>query len=343
MFYLDADDTTVPRGRMIGLCREVIDRLHRSGPAAACSRMTPVDTGFDLRVLGIPPPPGPELTEVFANTVTPEYFATFGIGLVRGRLFTDQDTSSAPRVAIISETLARAVFPNRDPIGQPIGFGSKPDPSRTLTVVGVVSAARQRLRDVPADMVYQPLAQSLDAPDSLIASVRTVSDPTPLAAMIRQDVRRLEAGVGVTWVRTMRQQIAAATTTERLLATLSTFFAGLALFLACIGLYGVISYDVASRTRDIGICLALGADRAMVLRSVLRETGAIIVIGLAAGLIAASITSQLVERLLFGLTSRDPVTLAGAVVTLGGAALLAGYFPARRASRIDPAVTLRAE
>jgi predicted permease len=341
MFSLDAEDTAVPGERMIGLCRDAVNRLRRSGSAGACSTMTPVDTAFERRLLGMP---GPEPAEVFVNTVTPEYFSTFGIGLIRGRLFTEQDTSAAPGVAIISDTLARAIFANRDPIGQLIAFGRKPDPSRTLTVVGVVRDMRQARRDLlPSDTVYQPLAQSREAPEHLIASIRTAGDLTPLAATVRQEVRSLDAGVGIMWVRTMRQQIAAATTTERLLATLSTFFAVLALFLACIGLYGVISYDVANRTRDIGIRLALGADRSMVLASVLRQTGTIIAIGLAAGLMAASVTSQLVERLLFGLTSRDPVTLAAAAVTLGGAALLAGFFPARRASRIDPALALRSE
>jgi ABC-type antimicrobial peptide transport system permease subunit len=141
----------------------------------------------------------------------------------------------------------------------------------------------------------------------------------------------------------MRQQIAAATSGERLLATLSTAFAVLALLLACIGLYGVISYDVASHTREIGIRLALGADRSAVLAGVLRPTVMVIAIGLAIGLAGALITSRLVETLLFDLTPRDPVTLAAAVITLGVAALLAGYLPARRASRIDPAVALRAE
>jgi predicted permease len=341
MFSLDAEDTAVPRERMIGLCRAAVNRLRWSDRAGACSTMTPVDTAFELRFLGTPT--GPQPAEVFVNEVTPDYFATFGIGLARGRLFSDQDTSSAPRVAIISDSLARAIFANRDPLGQLIAFGRKPDPSRALTVVGVVRDMRQARRDLlPSDTVYQPLAQS-EAPERLIASIRAAGDLAPRAATVRQEVRGLDAGVGVMWVRTMRQQIAAATTSERLLATLSTTFAVLALFLACVGLYGVISYDVASRTRDIGIRLALGADRSTVLTSVLRQTATITVLGLAAGLIAAWMTSKMVEALLFGLTPRDPATLAVTVITLGIAALLAGYLPARRASRIEPTVALRAE
>ncbi len=145
------------------------------------------------------------------------------------------------------------------------------------------------------------------------------------------------------WSRTMRQQIAAATTSERLLATLSSAFGVLALLLACIGLYGVISYDVARHTRDIGIRLALGADRSRMLARVLRPTLTLVGVGIALGIAGALLTSGLVETLLFDLTARDPITLATAVAILSTAAVLAAYIPARRASRIDPAIALRAE
>ena len=346
VFSLDARDTTFPLERMTALCTDTLTRLRRQTHtmAAACSTMSPVDTAIEGRVLGIPaPPPGPGANQVFANTVTPEYFDTFGITLVRGRLFTNQDTASSTRVAIINESVAKSFFGDSDPVGQSIGFGSRPNPSRALTVVGVVRDARHALRDAPPKMVYQPLDQTLEPPEALTAAVRTTGNPAALASFVRQEVRALNSDVAVMWVRTMRQQIAAATTIERLLATLSTWFALLALLLACIGLYGVISYDVASHARDIGIRLALGADRSVVLAGVLRPTMTIIGIGLALGLVGALLTSRLVETLLFELTARDPVTLVVAIVTLGSASLLAGYLPARRASRIDPAVALRAE
>jgi ABC-type antimicrobial peptide transport system permease subunit len=141
----------------------------------------------------------------------------------------------------------------------------------------------------------------------------------------------------------MEQQIASALTSERLLATLSTAFGLLALLLACIGLYGVVSYDVARRSRDIGIRLALGAERSAVLTAVLRQTATITAFGLGVGLVAAALASQLVEGFLFELTPRDPITLAVTTGMLALSALLAGYVPARRASRIDPAIALRAE
>ena len=346
IFLLDARDTTFPLERLTALCTDTLARLRRQMPAvaSACSTMSPVDTAFEGRVLGIPtPPPGPGANRVLANTVTPEYFDTFGIGLVRGRLLTSQDTAASTRVAVITESVARAFFGDSDPVGKQIGFGSRPDPARTLTVVGVVRDARHALRETPPKMVYQPLDQSLEPPEALTAAIRTTSDPATLAALVRQEVRALSPDVAVMWVRTMRQQIAAATTSERLLATLSTTFAVLALLLACIGLYGVISYDVASHTREIGIRLALGAERSAVLAGVLRPTVTIIGIGLALGVGGALIASRLVETLLFGLTARDPLTLVATAVTLGAAALLAGYVPARRASRIDPTVALRAE
>jgi ABC-type antimicrobial peptide transport system permease subunit len=210
-------------------------------------------------------------------------------------------------------------------------------------VVGVVRDARHFLREAPPKMVYQPLDQSPEPPEALTAAVRTTGNPAALASLVRQDVRALSPDVAVMWVRTMQQQIAAATTIERLLAMLSTSFALLALLLACIGLYGVISYDVASHARDIGIRLALGAERSAVLAGVLRPTMTIVGIGLAVGLVGALLASRLVETLLFEMTARDPATLAATTVILGGAALLAGYLPARRASRIDPAVALRVE
>jgi predicted lysophospholipase L1 biosynthesis ABC-type transport system permease subunit len=246
-------------------------------------------------------------------------------------------------VAIINESVATAFFGDSDPIGKLIGFNTRPDPARLMTVVGVVRDARHALRESPPKMVYQPLTQIVEPPEDLTAAIRTIGDPGLSASLVRQEVRMLSSDVAVTWVRTMRQQIAAATTSERLLAMLSSAFGVLALLLACIGLYGVISYDVASHTRDIGIRLALGADRAQVLASVLRPTLTIVAVGIALGIAGSLLTSGLVETLLFELTARDPVTLAGAVAILATAAVLAAYVPARRASRIDPASALRTE
>ena len=343
---LDANDTTFPPERMVELCSSAVERLReRTGAiSGSCSTMSPVDTAFEGRLLGIPtPPPGPGANQVWANTVTPDYFRTFGIDLVRGRLFTAQDTANAPRVALINETAARFYFGGADPIGRPIAFGGKPDPARALTIVGIVRDARHSLRQAPPRMVYQPLAQIIQPPDTLTAAIRTTSDPTAIAGLVRTEVSALSRDVAVTWVRSMEQQIASALTSERLLATLSTAFGLLALLLACIGLYGVVSYDVARRSREIGIRLALGAGRSAVLTAVLRQTAVMTAAGIGLGLVAATLASQLVEGFLFELTPRDPVTLGVTTGMLAISALLAGYVPARRASRIDPAVALRSE
>jgi predicted permease len=345
-FALDANDTRFPVERMVQLCSDAVERLREraTGFSASCSTMSPIDTAFEVRVIGIPTPPrGPGANQVTSNTVTPDYFRTFGIRLVRGRLFTAQDTASAPRVAIVNEAVVRDYFAGSDPIGRPIAFGSKPDPARALTIVGVVRDARQNLRQPAPRMVYQPLAQILQPPDILTGAIRGDNDPAPLVALVRREVNALSRDVGVTWVRTMEQQIASALVSERLLASLSTAFGLVTLLLACVGLYGVLSYDVARRSRDIGIRLALGADRSAVLNAVLRQTAAIACAGLIAGLFAAALTSQYVEAFLFKVTPRDPVTLVVATTLLALSALLAGYIPARRASRVDPAVALRAE
>jgi predicted permease len=347
VFALDARDTAFPAERVVGLCDAVLDRIRtRAGVvSASCSTMSPVDTAFEERILGVPArQPGVSGDNiVFANTVTPDYFATFGIPLLRGRSFTRQDTAISARVAIVNESVARAYFGDADPIGREIAFGSNPDPKRALTVVGVVRDARQSWRASPPRMVYQPLDQIVEPPANLTAAIRTNADPAIVAGLIRSEVQALTPDVAVSWIRTMEEQISASLFSERLLARLSTTFGVLALLLACVGLYGVISYDVARRRRDIGIRLALGATRSVVLSGVMRQATTIVFAGLAMGLVGAWFASRLVERFLFGLTARDPYMLGIAAVTLTLTAMLAGLLPARRAAQIDPAITLRTD
>jgi ABC-type lipoprotein release transport system permease subunit len=244
-------------------------------------------------------------------------------------------------VAIVNEAMARAYFAGADPIGRAIGFGSTPE--RLLTIVGVVRDARQQLREEPPRMVYTPLAQIVEPPKDLLAAVMTDGSTASLAPAVRSVVSGLTRDVAVTYVRSMRQQISASLVIERLVAGLASAFGGLALVLACVGLYGVMSYDIARRTRDIGIRMALGAHPGSVLAAVLREVGVIAGIGLGIGIVGAALVSRVVTDLLFGLTSRDPVTLVIATAVLGLTAMFAGYFPARRAARVNPAVALRAE
>jgi ABC-type antimicrobial peptide transport system permease subunit len=191
--------------------------------------------------------------------------------------------------------------------------------------------------------VYTPLAQ-LREPESVVTvALRTQQDPLALAASVRPEVRALSTAVVVDYIRTMDQQIGTTLVRKRLLALLSSAFGALALVLSCIGLYGVVSYDVTRSLRDLGIRVALGAQRLDVLRHVFRAALAVSSIGILAGLIGALGATRLLSTLLFGITARDPVTLASAAALLLLTTLVANYVPARRASRVDPVVVLRTE
>jgi ABC-type antimicrobial peptide transport system permease subunit len=215
-----------------------------------------------------------------------------------------------------------------------IAFGSRPDPAQAI---------RQQLREAPEPMVYQPLMQMRIPPDYLVGVVRTTGEPSSVTTRVRGVVRDLSTQLAVGWVRTMREQMNAALVAERLLVGLSVAFGLLALVLGGIGVYGVIAYDVARRTREIGIRLALGALRRTVVAAVLRQLAAVVAPGLIVGLGGGMMASALVDTFLYGITPRDPLTLAGTTIVLGAIALAAAYLPARRAARVNPAITLRAE
>jgi predicted permease len=344
-FAIDANDTAFPLARMEGLCAEAIERLRRPGVVAgSCSTMTPIDTAREVRTLGMPPlPPGGTTRDILANSVSPDYFSVFGITAVQGRLFTAADGAAAPRVAILNEAAARHFFADQNPIGRQIAFGSRPDLKQAMTVVGIVSDIRQQIREAPAPMAYQPLGQMRFPPDSLTAAIRTSGDAMSIGARVRGVVRNLSPELAAAWVRSLRQQMDAALATERLLAGLSAAFGALALLLAAIGVYGVIAYDVARRTREIGIRLALGAIRRTVIGGVFRQVAVIAVTGLGAGLGAGMLASATIEAFLFGITPRDPWTLGATTVVLAAMAFLAAYIPARRAARVEPSVALRSE
>jgi predicted permease len=344
-FAIDANDTGFPLERFAALCTETIERLRQPGVVAgSCSTMTPLDTAREVRVLGLPDlPQGRVSRDILANAVSPDYFAAFGIDVVRGRFFTASDTAAAPRVAILNEAAARHFFADRDPVGRQIVFGSRPDPARAITVVGIVGDVRQQPREAPVPMAYQPLEQLRDAPDYLVGAIRTTGDAASFGTRVRAVVRDLSPQLAVSWVRSQRQQMQAALVTERLLASLSAVSGALALLLAAIGVYGVIAYDVARRTREIGIRMALGAQRQMVLGGVLRQVALMVFPGIAAGLGVSVLASATVEAFLFGIAPRDPWTLATTAAVLAVLGFAAAYVPARRATNVDPSLTLRAE
>ena len=346
LFEIDARDTSFPRERLEALCHDVIARIRtrQDVVSGSCSTMSPVATNAEGRPIAVPgfSRPQREVPPAFANSVDAGYFETFGIDIVLGRPLTPADHATSSRVAVLSEGMTRYYFGDADPIGRTFRFGAN-NARPPITIVGVARDARQQLRDPPPQMAYTPLAQRDEPASGLLAAVRTSGDTTGAVTAVRDVVRSLSRDVAVTYVRTMDQQIGAALVSERLLATLSGWFALLALVLACVGLYGVISSIVSRRQRDLGIMLALGARRAHVVGQVLRYAAVVTLAGLVVGIPGALAASRTLSSFLYGLEPGDVVTLALSVLVLGATALVAGYLPARRAARVDPAVTLRVE
>ena len=278
------------------------------------------------------------------DNVGPGYFATMGIPLLLGRTFTDADRAGAPKVAVVNEAFVRYFFGTRNPIGRHIGFGGRNAPL-DIEIVGVVQDSKTvALRDRIDRTVYTPFMQaSAEDTGQMTFYVRTAGDPLSLASSLRAVVRRVDPDMPVFDMKTMSAQVAESLFAERMVAALSIVFGFLATLLAAIGPYGVMSYSVARRTREIGIRMALGAERGTVLWLVLREVALLVVLGVAIGLPVALALGRLVRSQLFGLSATDPWTMAGAAMVLAVIALVAGYLPARRATRIDPILALRYE
>ena len=346
LFELDSRDTAFPAERLEGLCSDVVSAIARRPDVTtgSCSTMSPIATNTEGRAFTVPGfvPREQNAPMVLANSVDSAYFESLGIAVVRGRAFTSADRATTQRVGVLSESMARYYFGDSDPIGRSFHFGRTAS-GPPILIVGVVRDAKQQLRDALPHMAYTPLSQRQEPASGLLASIRTTGDTSAVAATVNDEVRGLTRDVAVTYVRTMEQQIGAALVIERLVVTLSTAFAVLALVLACVGLYGVMSYDVVRRTRDIGIRMALGATRADVLWQVLRQASAVTALGVGVGIAAAVASARLLSGLLFGLAADDLLTLSMGATLLCATALLAGYVPARRAARVDPATTLRTE
>jgi predicted permease len=291
---------------------------------------------FGIEVPGYQPRPGEEMAVLF-NQIAPGFFGAFGTPLLLGREFSALDTPESPKVAIVNYVLARRFFGSENPLGKRITLENYKD----LEIVGVVADAKYRnLKEVAPQTAYIPYSQ-YDQLDQRILCVRAVGDAGALLAAIRQEVRNLDPNLPVFNVKTFAEQIDESVSRERLIAMLSSFFGLFALLLASLGLYGVMAYTVTRRTREIGIRMALGAQKTAVLWLALRETLLLTLIGVATGLPAALLSSRLAEGLLFGLTPTDPLTITVSTLVMISVATLAGYFPARRAARVDPLVALR--
>jgi predicted permease len=344
VFTLDSYGTTLDDDRRTALYADLLERL-RTLPGAvrvAASRSVPIHTSGNARLLDLPGPPDKTMDRsAFTNIITPGYFDTFGIRLLRGRDINEYDTSTSPRVAIISTAMARLYFADRDPLGQTFGYQSEKD--IRLTVVGVVEDTHQmNLREKAPAIVYTPMAQE-KAQFWMNFAIRTAQEPAALSAAAVAAARSASKDVVIRYVRTMEQQVNASLVRERLLASFSGGFAALALILAAVGLYGVMSYNVTRRSREIGIRMALGARRGNVLVQVLRQTVVVSVIGIVIGVTAVLLTTKYMTTLLFGLSERDPATLLAVSTILLITASVAGFFPARRAATIDPVRAIKTE
>jgi putative ABC transport system permease protein len=277
--------------------------------------------------------------------VTPTYFRTMRIPLVRGRLFDSNDTPGHPEALVVSESFARRAFGSANPIGQRIHFGPEMSSNRPWdVVVGVVGDVKQQSLAVgEADAFYVPIGQWwwVDNVQSLV--VRTSGDGAALAASIKRAIWSVNPNQPIQRVATMESIVAASASQRRFALAVIEAFALAALVLAAIGVYGVISGSVTERTREIGIRVALGATPSGVVKNIVGGALALAGAGVAIGLGGAAASSRLLETMLFGTSRLDPVTYLGVAALLAGVVLLASWAPARRAARVDPAITLRSE
>jgi putative ABC transport system permease protein len=294
-------------------------------------------TGFTI--VGQPPPPPGQSPVTDVRLCDNGYFKTMNVPLLRGRLFTDREMQERSNVVIVNATLARQYFGGEDPLGKRINIAMS-DPIVPTTIVGVVGDARYAdLVTVPRAMVYWPHPQLVFGAMSL--AVRTAGDPLSLAPAVEHAIQSIDKDQPVSDVRTMEQWLAKSLAQARFSSMLLALFAGVALVLAAIGIYGVMSYAVSQRTSEIGIRLALGADQRAILKLIVGNGLRLAVLGLAIGVVLALSLSRTLSAQLYQTSGADPITFSSVVVVLGAVALLASYLPARRAAHIAPVEALR--
>ena len=344
-FSLDPSLSGYSRERSIAVFQQLQDELStlpevRAVTASVLPLMSGDDWQSTVRVEGYQAKEGEDMNPGI-NAVAPGYFSTLGQPLLMGRELTVKDGSGAPRVAVINETMAKYFFGTGNPLGHHFGFGR--DSGTPIEIVGVVKDSKNAsLRETPARFVYTPYMQE-DEVGEMTFYVRARSRATDIAALVRQVAARVDPSLPVFNMKTMTATIDESLFVERMVASLSIAFGVLAALLAAIGLYGVMSYSVARRTREIGIRMALGAEPGSVMRLVLREVALMVAVGVGVGLPLALGLSRVVQSQLFALSAHDPVSLAAAAFVLATVALVAGYLPARRATKVDPMTALRYE
>jgi putative ABC transport system permease protein len=331
---------------MVEFTRQMLERV-RALPgveAAGTTHFLPLGgagsaTGFWRADRERPQPGTSAVTEVAC--VMPGYFAAMGIAVQRGRVFDDRDRAGAPPTVLINRAAAQLFYPNEDPIGKPLTV-QWDHPDQPYEIVGVVGDIHQRsIEQAAKPGIFLSMAQAPTSPLVLVA--RTHGDPKQLANAMQAQIRSLDRDMPISDIKTMDQYVSESVAPARFNTVLLGGFAGLALVLAAVGIFGVISYSVAQRTKELGIRRALGANAASVLGLVMTQAMALTAAGVLVGIAGAFAATRLLQTLLFGVTPTDAVTFIGVSVVLSAVALIASYIPARRATRVDPMVALRYE
>ncbi len=313
--------------------------------AAGTTSVLPLSDNFDGRGLVVedqPKPRGEEIT-VDLYVTTPGYLRAMEISTLKGRAIGEEDTVDSSKIALINKTMAAQLWPNQDPLGKRIRFpGSEKNPQPWRTVVGIVSdVAQYALDKKPPMQIYLPHAQFPTSFNSIV--VKTEGDPTAMTNQVRREILAVDKDQAVFNVTTLDQLRAESILIRRFFMLLLLVFAGLALILAAVGIYGVMSYVASQRTHEIGIRMALGAQASDVLKLLIGSGMVLALIGVVAGLAGAFALTRVMAGLLFGVSATDAVTFISVSAGLIAIALLACYIPARRATKVDPLVALRYE
>lgn len=343
-FAVDPTSNGYPKERSLQFYRQLKEGLDSiPGVESSSLAVVPVLEGNEwdnwVSVENFKPKPG-EWIDPHVNYVWPDYFQTLDVPILAGRDFRITDAANAPKVAIVNEKFAKQYFGDHA-LGRHLGMGGDPGTKLDIEIIGVVRDSKyESMRDEMPLEVFTPYLQRIYE-NSMSAYVRTTRDPEQMFSIVRQMVNRIDPNVPLYRVKTLEKQLDNSLVTERLVASLSSAFGLLATLLAAIGLYGVMAYTVARRTREIGVRMALGAARSDVIWLVMKDALLLIVIGIGVALPLAAALTRLVKAQLYGITPNDPISLISATVVIFSVALIAGYVPARRATTIDPMRALR--
>ncbi|MGA9770974.1 MAG: ABC transporter permease [Blastocatellia bacterium] len=331
-------------GQVTAFYQELLERVRSIPGVRHASLINSLNASFSYKVEEHAPPPADEESYASINQVSGDYFGAMGIPLRAGRFFSDRDAKGATPVVIIDETLAQREFPGEDPIGKHINCQvSRAAPNMSYQIVGVVGGAKYwALNYDPFPHMYYSYLQDNWWSMSLVVRAGS-GDPISLSAPIRAELAAIDKNQPIHSFRALEEKVAYMVAPQRFTTTLLTGFAALAALLAAIGIYGVVSYSVTQRTREIGVRMALGAQAGDVVKTVMRQAVILVLAGVITGLAVSFALTRLISNLLFGVEATDPATIAAITLLLIGVALVACFIPARRATKVDPIVALRCE